>query len=163
VRKVFQGRLISVEVQSWAVGDREVVHHPGACGVVPLTENGDVLLVRQMRESIRQVLLEIPAGIYDVDGEDPLGCAAREVLEETGYQVTDLQVLGTIHSSPGFTDERMDLFMARAEDAGGPGEEGVEVVRMPFIDAIRAVVDGRISDAHTVAAILLASHRMQET
>lgn len=159
-REVFRGNLIRVEVERWPAGEREIVRHPGACGVVAFTDSGEVLLVRQMRESIRETLLEIPAGIYDVEGEDPLGCAARELLEETGYRTTDLEPLGTIYSSPGFTDERMDLFMARAEDAGGPGEEGVEVVRMPFSEAIESVRDGRITDGHTVAALLLARDRL---
>jgi ADP-ribose pyrophosphatase len=160
-REVFRGKLIRVEVERWPAGEREVVRHPGACGVVALTEAGEVLLVRQMRESIREALLEIPAGIYDVEGEDPLGCAAREVLEETGYRATGLEPLGTIYSSPGFTDECIDLFMARAEDAGGSGEEGVEVVRMPFAEAIETVRGGRITDGHTVAALLLAQERLR--
>lgn len=159
-REVFQGKLIRVEVERWPTGEREIVRHPGACGVVALTGAGEVLLVRQMREAIRAALLEIPAGIYDVEGEDPIECAAREVLEETGHSATDLEPLGTIYSSPGFTDEWMDLFMARVEDAGGPGEEGIEVVRMPFVGAIEAVLDGRITDGHTVAALLLAQERL---
>jgi ADP-ribose pyrophosphatase len=160
-REVFRGKLIRVEVEQWPAGEREVVRHPGACGVVALTEAGEVLLVRQIRESIREVLLEIPAGIYDVEGEDPRGCAAREVLEETGYRATELEQLGTIYSSPGFTDEWMDLFMARAEEAGGAGEEGVQLVRMSLAEAIDAVQDGRIRDAHTVAALLLAHGRQE--
>jgi len=158
-REVFRGKLIRVEVEQWPAGEREVVRHPGACAVVALTETGEVLLVRQMRESIREILLEIPAGVYDVPGEDPSGCAARELLEETGYRATDLEPLGTIITSPGFTDERIDLFVARAEDAAGQGEEGVEVVRMALADAVDAVRDGRIKDAKTLVALLLLHDR----
>jgi ADP-ribose pyrophosphatase len=158
-REVFRGKLIRVEVERWPGGDREVVHHPGACAVVAVTETGDVLLVRQLREAVGQALLEIPAGIYDVEGEDPAACAARELMEETGYRAADLRPLATIYTSPGFADERIDLFMARAEQAGGPGEEAVEVVRMPFAEALAAVRDGRIRDAKTVCGLLMLEDR----
>jgi ADP-ribose pyrophosphatase len=162
-QEVFRGKLIRVEVEQWAAGEREVVHHPGACAVVALMDTGEVLLVRQTRESIRQGLLEIPAGIYDVEGEDPLGCAARELLEETGHRATDLEPLGTIYTSPGFTDERIDLFMAHADEAGGPGEDGVEVVRMPFDEAMQALREGRIKDAKTVCGLAMARDRLRVT
>lgn len=162
-REVFRGKLIRVEVERWPAGEREIVHHPGACGVVAITTDGEVLLVRQYREAVRRELLEIPAGIYDVEGESPEGCAIREVMEETGYRASELEALGIVLSSPGFTDEWMELFLARVEDAGGPGEEGVEVVRMSFEHAIEAVRDGRITDGHTVAALLLARERLHTT
>jgi ADP-ribose diphosphatase len=159
-REVFRGKLLRVEVEQWPSGEREVVRHPGTCGVVALTESGEVLLVRQMREPVRQSLLEIPAGIYDVEGEVPEESAARELMEETGYRASHLEALGRIYSSPGFTDECMDLFLAHAEDAGGPGEEGIEVIRVPFDEAIEAVRNGGITDAHSVAALLLARDRL---
>jgi ADP-ribose pyrophosphatase len=162
-REVFRGKLIRVEVERWPVGEREVVHHPGACAVVALTDTGEVLLVRQTREPVRESLLEIPAGIYDVEGEDPAGCAARELLEETGFRPRDLEPLGTIYTSPGFTNERIDLFMGRAEDAGYAGEEGIEVIRMPFAEALEAATDGRIKDAKTVCALLMARRRQEGT
>jgi ADP-ribose pyrophosphatase len=154
VRETFHGRLIRVEVESWPAGEREVVRHPGACAVVAITSEGDVLLVRQIREAVRGTLLEIPAGILDVDGEDPAECAARELLEETGYRAANLRPLGSIHTSPGFTDERIELFVAEAVPDGG-AEDGIEVVRMPFEEALSAIQDGRIEDAKTVAGLLL--------
>jgi ADP-ribose diphosphatase len=158
-REAFRGTLIRVDVERWPRGEREVVHHPGACAVVAVTETGEVLLVKQFREAVRETLLEIPAGIYDIEGEDPAGCAVRELMEETGYRAADLRPLATIYTSPGFADERIDLFLARAEEAGGPGEEGVEVVRMPFAEALAAVRDGRIKDAKTVCGLLIAHDR----
>src|SRR3989442_11107747 len=101
-REVFRGRLLRVEVESWPAGEREVVRHPGACAVVAFTPEGDVLLVRQFREAIRQELLEIPAGIFDVEGEAGADCAARELLEETGYRATTIEHVGSIYTSPGF-------------------------------------------------------------
>jgi ADP-ribose pyrophosphatase len=168
VRDVFHGSLIRVAVEKWPAGEREVVRHPGACGVVPLTELDEVVLVRQFREPIRELLLEIPAGVYDVAGEEPVECAARELLEETGLEGRSVgDPLGTIYTSPGFTDERIDLFLAVVEVPSGPvdgsdarrTEESIDVVVMPLADAVAAVQEGRIKDAKTAVAILLAAWR----
>jgi ADP-ribose diphosphatase len=153
-RVVFQGNLIAVEV--WSDRYREIVRHPGACAVVPFTPAGTVLLVRQHREAIDADSLEIPAGTRDVPGEAPADCAIREVLEETGHRVTRLERLGSIHTSPGFLDERVELFSANVEPAGDP-EEGLTVVELPLADAVAAIRDGRITDAKTAVAILLAA------
>jgi 8-oxo-dGTP pyrophosphatase MutT (NUDIX family) len=119
-----------------------------------------VLLVRQFRDAVGESLLEIPAGVRDVAGEDVADCAAREVLEETGYRVTHIEPLGRVYTSPGFADEAIDLFLARVDPApSGPGEEEVDVVRMPLAEAARAVDDGRILDAKSAVAILLAERR----
>lgn len=159
-RRVFDGGLITVEVERWPSGDREVVHHPGACAVVALAPAGEVILVRQLREAVRRPLLEIPAGIFDVAGEDGAGCAARELLEETGYRAARVEPLATIYTSPGFADERIELFLAEAEPGRGGGEDGVEVVIMPAERALRAVDDGEIVDAKTVVGLLMLAQRL---
>jgi ADP-ribose pyrophosphatase len=156
VRRVFDGRLIKVDVETWPAGEREVVHHPGACAVVAFTPEGEVVLVRQVRESVRQELLEIPAGIFDVEGEDGATCAARELLEETGYRALNVERLATIYTSPGFTDERIELFRADAEPTGDGGEEAVEVVTLPLGSVLEAIDRGDIVDAKTVAGLFLA-------
>jgi ADP-ribose diphosphatase len=156
VRPVFDGKLIKVDVESWPAGEREVVHHPGACAVVAFTPEGEVVLVRQFREAVRQELLEIPAGIFDVEGEDGAACAARELLEETGFRATNVEQLATIYTSPGFTDERIELFRADAELTGDGGEEAVDVVTLPLGRALEAVERGDIVDAKTAAALFLA-------
>jgi len=128
--------------------------------VVALTPEGNVLLVRQFREAVRERLIEIPAGIFDVEGEDAGTCAARELLEETGHRVTKLEHLGQVFTSPGFTDERIELFLADAEpDSSAAIEDGVELVRMPFSEALAQVRAGRIKDLKTVAGLLLARDR----
>src|SRR5262249_60093886 len=107
-------------------GRREIVHHPGACAVVALTTAGEVVLVRQFRPAVGRALLEIPAGVMDVAGEDAATCAVRELLEETGYRpVRPLEPLGPILTTPGFTDERIELFLARDVEPGtaGPGAD----------------------------------------
>jgi ADP-ribose pyrophosphatase len=118
-----------------------------------------VVLVRQFREAVRRSLLEIPAGVFDVAGEDGAGCAARELLEETGYRAARVDPLASIFTSPGFADERIELFVADAEPGGGVGEDGVDVVTMPLDRALRAVDEGEILDAKTVVGLLLATRR----
>jgi ADP-ribose pyrophosphatase len=154
--EVFHGNLIRVVVETWPQGVRETVHHPGAAAIVAL--DGDhVLMIRQLRQSIRSETVEIPAGILDREEETPAECAARELEEETGYRAQDVEPLGVIHTSPGFTDERIELFTARAERKGQP-EEGIAVVRMPFEEALAAARDGRITDAKSMVALLLAAN-----
>jgi ADP-ribose pyrophosphatase len=153
-REVFRGKLIRLEVERWEGGEREVVRHPGACCVAGFTSDGEVVLVRQRRETLRAALLEIPAGILDREGESPTECGAREFFEETGYRAAELNPLGVFHASPGVSDERMVLFTATAEREAEP-EDGIEVVRMSLEDALAAVEDGSISDAKTVIALLL--------
>jgi len=155
VGEVFRGRLISVEVRDGRY--REIVHHPGSCAIVALVQ-GEVLLVRQYRDAVDRETLEIPAGIRDVDGEDAAGCAARELLEETGHRATRMESLGSIDASPGFADERIDLYVADAEPAG-EAERGIEVIRMPLDRAVEAVRTGEITDAKSAVGILLAAGR----
>ena len=154
-REVFHGRLVSVEVREGRY--REIVRHPGSCAAVPLIGD-DVLLVRQFRDAVDEWVLEIPAGTRDVTGEDAATCAAREVLEETGHRAIDIEPLGTLYMSPGFLDERIDLYVARVEPAG-EAEEDIEVVRMPLAQAVEAVHDGWIRDAKSAVGLLLADAR----
>lgn len=154
---IFDGSLIRVVRETWSQGIRELVRHPGAAAVVAFAGD-DVVLVRQLRQSIRAVTLEIPAGILDVAGETPAECAARELHEETGYRAADLDHLGMIHTSLGFTDERIELFTCTAIPGGEPEEEGIaEVVVLSLEEALQAVRDGEITDAKSVAALLLAA------
>jgi ADP-ribose diphosphatase len=158
-REVFRGTLIRVEVELWPAGEREIVHHPGACAVVALTERGDVVLVRQFREAIGDWSLEVPAGVLDHPGESPAECVAREVLEETGHVVESVEPLGTVHTSPGFTDERIHLFRARASlEPEHVPEAGIEVVILSLDEAVAEIRAGTITDAKSVAALLLVSH-----
>lgn len=160
MHQAFRGRLIRVEVESWDGRDYEVVRHPGAAAVLPVTPHGDAVLVRQFRPALRQVLVEIPAGLLDVHGEDALTCAARELFEETGYRHTSLEFLGGIYTSAGFTDEYIHLFLARteAEPVGTP-ETGIELLRKPFEEMVGAARAGRVRDAKTAVALLLAAAR----
>ena len=160
-RRVFDGRHVRVDEEDWPeVGIWEVVRPLDAAGVVALTPSGDVLLVRQFRPPVRRAVLEIPAGLLDVDGEEPSGCAERELLEETGYRATSIDPLATFHPSAGHSSELVHLFLARTDDRPVRStEEGLELVRRPFPDAVAEARAGRIVDAKTALALLLADAR----
>jgi len=160
-RTVFQGGWIRVDVESWPGLERyEVVREHDAAAVLPVTPAGDVLLVRQFRPPIRQLLTEIPAGKLDVDGEDAATCAARELFEETGFRHETIEFLGGYYSSAGSSNEYVHLFLARTRaDAEGDPEAGIEVVREPFDRILAVARGGKIRDAKTAMAVLLAGAR----
>ena len=112
--------------------------------------------MKQFRPAVRQTLTEIPAGLLDVEGEDALTCAARELFEETGYRHREIEFLGGYYASAGFTDEYVHLFWARTEaEPEGELEDGIEVIRMPFgqmVDAARAGQGPRCEDRACAAA-----------
>ena len=157
----FAGHVVRLDIEEWAGHPPyEVVHHPGAAAVLALTPDDRVILVKQFRPAIRQTLTEIPAGLLDMEGEDALSCASRELFEETGYRHRAMEFLGGTYTSAGFADEYVHLFWARAsaEPEGSP-EEGIEVVQEPFERMVSAARAGRVRDAKTALALLMAAGR----
>jgi ADP-ribose pyrophosphatase len=160
---VFEGPVFTVARERWPGSDRpyDVVRHVGAAGVLPLTPGGDVLLVRQFRPPVRRSLVEIPAGLLDVEGEDPESCAARELLEETGYRHATIEPLGDVHTTAGFSDEVVHLFWATTErEPVGVPEEGIEVLRRPLTEMVAAARAGLVPDAKTALALLMVEGRV---
>jgi 8-oxo-dGTP pyrophosphatase MutT (NUDIX family) len=160
-RVLFAGRYLSVVMETWpGIGEWEVLRKDSAAAIVPITSNGDVVLVRQFRVPIRQELLEVPAGLLDIDGEDAMTCAERELFEETGYRSHDTRFLGGLYMSPGTTDEYVHLFAGEtdAEPTGDP-EAGIEVVRRPFDEMVEAAKAGKVRDAMTTVGLVLAASR----
>ncbi|MFB3738312.1 MAG: NUDIX hydrolase [Candidatus Velamenicoccus archaeovorus] len=162
----FEGRYLRVDVETWGAGTWEVVRRRGPAGqgavcVVAITPSGRVLLVRVRRPPVRTSLLEVPAGLLDREGEDAIACATRELLEETGYRAGAMGFLGGWYSSAGMTDEYVQAFLAEVpeEPEGDHDEEVLEVVAMPFEQAVATARAGRIRDAKTALAILLAEAR----
>ncbi len=140
---------------------RDVVRHPGAVAVVPVTDNDEVLLVRQYRGPVDRELLEIPAGTRDVDGEPPQETARRELLEEVGVHAGQIRLLGTMLNSPGFCDQETLLYLATDLGAGTPARDGVEerymeVVPVRLTDVDELVERGALADAQTLLGLLLA-------
>ena len=159
--QVFDGALLkvhrdTVRLPDGSTGAREYIRHPGAVAIVPLFDDGRVLLERQFRYPPRREFVEIPAGKLE-PGEPPLGTAKRELLEETGYIAEDWTHLGVIHTAIAYTDEAIDLFVARKltlQKRNLDQGEFLEIFTAPFEQAIAMVRDGRISDAKSVAGLL---------
>ena len=136
---------------------REVVVHPGAVVVLGLLADGRVVLIRNRRYAIDQVLWELPAGTLEKK-EDPMNCAGRELLEETGYLARRLKPIGTFFTSPGILTEKMYAFAAydlRKQKAALEEGEEIEVEPTPMDVAIEMIRDGRIQDGKTIATLLM--------
>ncbi len=126
--------------------------------MVPLTGDREVLLVRQYRHATGSWILEVPAGKLD-SGEEPGSCARRETEEETGYRPADLQSLGWIWTTPGFTNEKIWLFLATGLEKTRQnlqGDEDLTVERLPFSEAVRMAQQGEITDGKSICALLRA-------
>lgn len=166
-KRVFEGRMIKLRVDTVLLPNgetatREVIEHPGAVAVIALTEQGELLMVRQYRHPTGEILLEIPAGKRD-RGETPLSCARRELEEETGYRARQWKPLFSYYTTPGFSDELLYIIVAAGLEKGQAHtdeEEFIEVVTVPVDEALRMVYRGEIRDAKTIIGILVLS-RMQ--
>jgi ADP-ribose pyrophosphatase len=167
-RRAYTGRIISLDVDEvrfpdGSVGSLEMVRHPGASAVLPVLgdEDGDpeVLLIRQYRYAAEGYLYEVPAGRLD-PGESPLECAKRELREETGYTAARVEPLFTMYTTPGFTDEKIHLFVAtglEAGDAARESDEFLELVPTRLSRALSMVEQGEIQDAKTALTLLYAA------
>ena len=136
---------------------REVIRHVGAVCVVPLTDEGEVICVRQFRYPHAKVLVEIPAGKLDSRQEDHAEAALRELREETGARCDRLTSLGQLLSTPAFVDEVIDMYLAEGltfGDTAPDEDEFVDVVRIPLPDMVDMILRGEIADARTQAAVL---------
>jgi ADP-ribose pyrophosphatase len=161
----FRGRLVTVRTDKVRMpgsnlAEREVVLHPGAVAVLALDDDGRVLMIRQYRHPVGRLLWEIPAGLRDVAGEPLLATAQRELLEEAGYRARDWRVLADYYSSPGFTTERLRVFLARGLELVPPEErdfvpedEETQLVPawLPLDQAVGKVLAG---DLHNGAAAI---------
>lgn len=159
-KSIFTGRIIDVRVDTVLLPDgrqstREIVRHAPAVAMVALDEDDQLLLVRQYRKPVEQSLLEIPAGIME-PGEKPLQAARRELEEETGYRADCWEELGSFFTGPGFTDERIFLFLATGLQKGQlqPDEdEFLELCRFSLSEVKNMVHRGEIVDAKTIIGI----------
>jgi ADP-ribose pyrophosphatase len=161
----FKGRLIRVRVERVRLPNggqtvREVVEHPGAVAILPLLDKERVVMVRQYRRPVNQVLLEVPAGTLRA-GERPEECAHRELVEETGYRAAKLRWLCSFHPSPGYSTETMHIYLAEELVQVGQKtepDESITVSVLPLKAAIMMAQRGELKDAKTIIALLLAQH-----
>ena len=158
--EIFRGRHFSFVTEDLTLpngrrSEMAMVRHPGSIGVVPLFDDGSVLMEHQYRHCIRDYLLEIPAGTLE-PGEPPLACARRELAEETGYTAAEIIPLGRTHILPAYSDEVIHLFMARrlaAAPARPDPDEIIRTQRYPLEQLLEMVAGGEITDALTILAL----------
>jgi ADP-ribose pyrophosphatase len=162
-RSVYCGDLLHVKEDRVALPDgreatREYILHPGAVAVIPLLDNGEVVLERQFRYPLHRELYEIPAGKLD-PGETPLLCGQRELLEETGYVARSWRFVALIHPCIGYSDESIHLYLAEGLQAGPhqrDGDEFLDIFSLPLEQSLDWVRNGRITDVKTVIGLFWA-------
>jgi ADP-ribose pyrophosphatase len=158
--EIFRGRHISFVTEDLTLPngrrtEMAMVRHPGSVGIVPLFDNGSVLMEHQYRHCVRDYLLEIPAGTLET-GEAPQACAARELEEETGYAAAEFIGLGRTHILPAYSDEVIHLFIARGLAVARAQLDPDEIIRTrayPLDRLIEMIADGEITDALTILAL----------
>ncbi len=165
--EIYRGTLIRVAAARFEGPDgerfeRDVVHHPGAVVVVPVTAAREVLMVRQYRAAVEQELLELPAGKRDVDGEATEVTAARELAEEIGQQAGRLELLARFYNSPGFSDELSWLYLAQQlspvpTDRQGVEERHMTVEQIPLAAVPDMIASGAVVDAKSIIGLTLAA------
>lgn len=158
----FTGRLLQVKIDTVTLpngkeSSREVIKHPGAVGILPVLDDGSIVLVKQYRYPVGTVLYEIPAGKLDI-GEAPEVCAPRELSEETGYKAKEWKLLTSIVTTPGFTDEVIHLYLAKGltkEEQHTDEDEFIDLVVFKREQVKKMVLEKDIFDAKTLSALLL--------
>jgi ADP-ribose pyrophosphatase len=172
-KRIYEGKVISLDVDKVAfpdgsIGELEMVRHPGASAVVPFLDHPResdprILLIRQYRYAADSFLLEIPAGRLE-RGETPVACAARELEEETGRKARSFRKVFELFTTPGFTDEKIHLFLAWDLEEGKVGREQDEIideVSVKLSAALQMVASGEIADSKTALGIFFATRRSE--
>ena len=168
--QIFDGKLLKVYrdqvlLPDGAEGVREWIDHPGASAVAPIFPDGSTLLVRQFRYPAQRAFLEVPAGKLDKPGEDPTEAAARELEEETGWRAASFTRLGALFPCLGYSNEIIHLYLAEdlAQAGGQRLEQGefMDVVSMPFEEALRQVFEGGVVDMKSALTLLYAQRHLE--
>jgi ADP-ribose pyrophosphatase len=166
-RQIYTGRVVNLDIHEVVLPDgqhskREQVRHPGAVAIVALDDDGQVVLVKQFRLAARRVMIEIPAGTLYPE-EPPEECAMREMQEETGFKPGSLEAMGGFFVAPGYTTEYIHLFLGTQLTPSSlpkDSDEFIEVVRIPFIEALNMVERDEIMDGKTINGLLRVARRL---
>jgi ADP-ribose pyrophosphatase len=161
--QVHQGRVFTLVTENITLSngttfDIDIIHHPGASAIVPLTAQNTVILIRQYRHAVGDYIWEIPAGTLD-PGESPAACAKRELTEETGFLANQLKKLGEITPVPGYSDERIHIFLATELSPAEQNldkDEMLNVHEISFDNAMEMIYKGEIQDSKTIAGLFMA-------
>ncbi len=162
--KIFDVFVENVTLPNGVVKDREVIRHPGAAAMVPLLDDGRVVLIEQYRHAIGGYVWEIPAGTLE-PGEAPVECAQRELVEEIGYEASDLEKLAEILPAPGYTDEHIHVFLAtglKQAEQNLDDDEILKVQPTAFDAALDMIMGGKIQDSKTLVGLLLTSRFLSQ-
>jgi ADP-ribose pyrophosphatase len=165
-KRMYSGKVLKLDLDTVALPngrttDLEILRHPGASAIVPLKEDGRVVLIRQLRHAAGGFIYEIPAGKLDPQ-EDPKDCASRELEEEVGYRAGFLDLLTSIWTAPGFTDEVIHIYKGMNLEKGTQAldqDEVLEIVEWPLEEAMARIQDGTIRDAKTIIGLQMVFGR----
>lgn len=166
-KRIYEGRIINLRVDKVTVvsgtSTREIVEHNGGSVIAAVTDDNKIIMVKQFRKPMESPILEVPAGKLDGD-EDPADAALRELSEETGYSAGKLEKLTEFYPSVGYTTEVLHIYLATDLKPGAchPDEnEVLEVMEMDLEEVYRMVMDGKIHDGKTIAAVMMARDKLQ--
>lgn len=156
----YEGRKLKLKLETYRLHNRnkvaEIVHHPGAVVILPIDVERRILLIRQWRRAVHEILLELPAGTLE-ENEAPLDCAQRELQEETGFAAEKITPLGGFYSAPGYCNEYLHLFLAEhlySSPLPPDDDEKIEILPVTLKEAKQMIEKNQIHDAKTVAGIL---------
>lgn len=162
--KVVSLRLDTVEIPGKGYQKREIVEHGGAVGIVALTEDKKLILVKQFRKPIEKVIWELPAGKLEI-GENPKECAIRELKEETGYSAENIKLIHKFFTSAGFSNEKLYIYLATGLTKGDTHfdeDEFLDIFEVDFNEAYDLVLNNEVEDAKTSIGILLAKELIEK-
>jgi ADP-ribose pyrophosphatase len=167
-KTIFEGRIFDVEILETRLPDGKLTHydivsHPGAVALVPVDQDGNIWFVSQYRAAVGKSLIELPAGLLEY-GEDPLNTAQREIREEIGQASNNLEKLGELFLSPGYSTELIHIYLASElspERLEHDDDEFIDIVAVPIEKAYEMARNGEIVDGKTLAALLLAQPHLE--
>ena len=157
--KVFELVRENITLENGTTTDVEFIEHPGAAAIIPFVDDIRIVLLKQYRHALKNYIWEIPAGTLD-PREDIISCAKRELIEETGFSAGQWQKLGEITPLPGYSDERIHIFLARELQPANrklDPDEIIQTQEVPLYQALEMIGEGKIQDAKSIAGLFMAS------